>query len=332
MKVYKLVLLRFVTPVHFGDGADGGGLGDMTGTCRADTFFSALCREAADVSESAIDWLAKAADEGEFLLSDLLPWHDPGDGAYELYLPVPKSPGLGIRKKEAAVSFDEEKERAAKRKRNKKRTFLRASRIASFLAGEADDEPALELGEGELRTSFNSRTDTPYDVGVFHFYPRTGLYVILHGEEEDVERAEKLITLAGLSGIGGRRSSGLGKFVLEDDPCELMEGGVYGGDDAALFAMLMDNASPCQMTLSSLLPAKEEVALAAEGSGLWTRRSGFTFSRQMASPVKMNSLYMMAAGACFSKRLAGRIGDVNNGMAPHPVYKYGKGLYVGLPL
>lgn len=136
----------------------------------------------------------------------------------------------------------------------------------------------------------------------------------------------------GMTGIGGKRSSGWGKYRLEDDPLELSEDDFYGGDDAVLYKMLSSDHAEYYMTLSSFLPSLEEVKDAAAGTGKIIKRGGFAWSRDMISAAKTNSVYMMASGACFSKRLAGRIADVNNGSAPHPVYKYGKGLFVGLPL
>lgn len=136
----------------------------------------------------------------------------------------------------------------------------------------------------------------------------------------------------GMTGIGGKRSSGWGNYRLEDDPLELSQDDFYGGDDAALYKMLSSDHAEYYMTLSSFLPSLEEVKDAASGTGKIIKRGGFAWSRDMISAAKTNSVYMMASGACFSKRLAGRIADVNNGSAPHPVYKYGKGLFVGLPL
>ena len=54
MKTYELILLRFRTPVHFGDAGEGGGLGDVIPFCRADTFFSALCSEAAKIDRTLL--------------------------------------------------------------------------------------------------------------------------------------------------------------------------------------------------------------------------------------------------------------------------------------
>ena len=47
MNTYIILPLKFTAPVHFGDASGGGGLDAVQPICRADTFFSALCSEAA---------------------------------------------------------------------------------------------------------------------------------------------------------------------------------------------------------------------------------------------------------------------------------------------
>lgn len=189
-----------------------------------------------------------------------------------------------------------------------------------------------DFGKEELRTQYNARENRPYGIGAYHFMPDAGLYLILSGDEELAEKLEPLIKLLGMAGIGGKRSSGFGKYIFEDDPLDLSDENTYGGDDVALYKMLCAGHSNCYMALSSFLPEKLEVGDMSSGTGKIIKRGGFAWSREMAGPAKVSSVYMMASGSCFSKRLEGRIADVNNGSAPHPVYKYGKGLFVGLPL
>lgn len=83
------------------------------------------------------------------------------------------------------------------------------------------------------------------------------------------------------------------------------------------------------MALSVFLPAGDEIEEASRGSGLWIQRSGFTWTPGMESPVKTKSVYMLSSGSCFSSRLHGRVADVSTGAVSHPVYRYGKGLYLG---
>lgn len=333
MKAYELILLKFTTPVHFGDAGEGGDLGNILSFCRSDTFFSALCREAADLSPSLLSWLSGAAEKGSLRISDLLPWRE--TDTYELYLPRPVLP-VNPEIKKNLLPFTEEKENSKARKAIKKRSFIRAGGMDHFLKGlkagnlSLSEEPSF--GEEELRTRFNGRLKLPYDVGTWHFSDHAGLYVILSAEEKDLKKMENLIRLLGLSGIGGKRSSGFGHYEFEDDPLQLSGDEIYGEDDAALYRLLTDEKAPHQMTISSFIPKENEISSASRGTGRLIRRGGFAWSRDMEQPVKTNSIYMMAAGSCFPQRMEGRLADVNNGSAPHPVYKYGKGLFVGLKL
>lgn len=326
---YEIILFRFTSPVHFGDAAEGGDLGEILSYCRADTFFSALCREAVDISQELLACVVEGVQRGKLRFSDLFPWKKRKD-CNELYLPRPV---MNISHDECGktLSYEEVREQSAERKKEKKRSFIRASEMESYLQGrDISAQPAF--GEEELRTQYNAREKLPYGISGYHFISDAGLYLILSGNEECIARLEPLITLLGMTGIGGKRSSGWGKYRLEDDPLELSEDDFYGGDDAALYKMLSSDHAEYYMTLSSFLPSLEEVKDAAAGTGRIIKRGGFAWSREMTGAAKVSSVYMMESGSCFSKRLDGRIADVNNGSAPHPVYKYGKGLFVGLPL
>lgn len=229
------------------------------------------------------------------------------------------------------LSYEEVREQSGERKKYKKRSFIRASEMESYLQ-ERNISAQPDFGKEELRTQYNAREKRPYGIGAYHFMPDAGLYLILSGDEELAEKLEPLIKLLGMAGIGGKRSSGFGKYIFEDAPLDLSDENTYGGDDVALYKMLCAGHSNCYMALSSFLPEKLEVGDISSGTGKIIKRGGFAWSREMTGPAKVSSVYMMASGSCFSKRLEGRIADVNNGSAPHPVYKYGKGLFVGLPL
>ena len=326
---YEIILFRFTSPVHFGDAAEGGDLGEILSYCRADTFFSALCREAADISQELLACVVEGVQRGKLRFSDLFPWKKRKD-CNELYLPRPV---MNISHDECGktLSYEEVREQSAERKKEKKRSFIRASEMESYLQGR-DISAQPDFGKEELRTQYNAREKLPYGIGGYHFISDAGLYLILSGNEECIAQLEPLITLLGMTGIGGKRSSGFGKYIFEDDPLDLSDENTYGGDDVSLYKMLCAGHSNCYMALSSFLPEKLEVGDMSSGTGKIIKRGGFAWSREMTGPAKVSSVYMMASGSCFSKRLEGRIADVNNGSVPHPVYKYGKGLFVGLPL
>ena len=326
---HKIILFRFTSPVHFGDAAEGGGLGEILSYCRADTFFSALCREAADISQELLACVVEGMQRGKLRFSDLFPWKK-ANHCYELYLPRPVM-NLPHTEQAETLSYEEVREQSGERKKYKKRSFIRASEMESYLQ-ERNISAQPDFGKEELRTQYNAREKRPYGIGAYHFMPDAGLYLILSGDEELAEKLEPLIKLLGMAGIGGKRSSGFGKYIFEDAPLDLSDENTYGGDDVALYKMLCAGHSNCYMALSSFLPEKLEVGNISSGTGKIIKRGGFAWSREMTGPAKVSSVYMMASGSCFSKRLEGRIADVNNGSAPHPVYKYGKGLFVGLPL
>ena len=326
---HEIILFRFTSPVHFGDAAEGGDLGEILSYCRADTFFSALCREAADISQELLACVVEGVQRGKLRFSDLFPWKK-GTSCYELYLPRPVM-NLPHTEQAEMLSYEEVREQSRERKKYKKRSFIRASEMESYLQ-ERNISAQPDFGKEELRTQYNAREKRPYGIGAYHFMPDAGLYLILSGDEELAEKLEPLIKLLGMAGIGGKRSSGFGKYIFEDDPLDLSDENTYGGDDVSLYKMLCAGHSNCYMALSSFLPEKLEVGDMSSGTGKIIKRGGFAWSREMTGAAKVSSVYMMASGSCFSKRLDGRIADVNNGSAPHPVYKYGKGLFVGLPL
>lgn len=326
---YEIILFHFTSPVHFGDAAEGGDLGEILSYCRADTFFSALCREAADISQELLACVVEGVQRGKLRFSDLFPWKK-GTSCYELYLPRPVM-NLPHTEQAKTLSYEEVREQSGERKKYKKRSFIRASEMESYLQ-ERNISAQPDFGKEELRTQYNAREKRPYGIGAYHFMPDAGLYLILSGDEELAEKLEPLIKLLGMAGIGGKRSSGFGKYIFEDDPLDLSDENTYGGDDVSLYKMLCAGHSNCYMALSSFLPEKLEVGDMSSGTGKIIKRGGFAWSREMTGPAKVSSVYMMASGSCFSKRLEGRIADVNNGSVPHPVYKYGKGLFVGLPL
>ncbi len=365
-------MLRFCTSVHFGDSGAGGGLGDVISFCRADTFFSALCNEAVKIEKGLLKKLFAKANDGKILFSDLMPWHCGIDGRYDLYIPRPFLTVSSERENKSKDSDDIED--AIERKKLKKRAYIRASQWDGYLkymeTGELQDEfgekriePEPEFGKFVLNTHFNSRTAKPYQCGSYYFRnnnntrlyqdgaeefavenkptkrdDNTGLYLVVVAEEEaDLKWLETLIRLVGFSGIGGRRSSGSGKFEFEAAPFILSENEFYGPDDAALFNMLIDVKAPEQMTLASVIPSEKDIPAVYEGTGKLIKRSGFAFPCAKGEPVKMNSIYMMASGSCFHQRVVGKIADVDNadidnGMSRHSVYRYGKGLYVGFSL
>lgn len=348
MSTVYLLRFRFTAPVHFGDAGEGGGLEEVRSFCHADTFFSALCREAALQGEAAVHRLYEKAAAGDLLISDLFPYKKKSADEYDFYLPRPVLTVQGVEKE--SHTLEEVRQSASVRKKMKKRTFIRASEMKQYLEDllqgtqTISEEPVFGAFSDDIH--FNGRTREPYSVGAYTFAKDAGVYLLVSlRSEEDLDWLLPLIYMLGLSGIGGRRSSGCGRFEIVDGEVgenlsELAKNGdaffipdaKYGfnDDDKALATLLEDTESVCQMALCPVLPAKDEIQVPVTGKLL--RRGGFTFSRDIDSPVKTGSVHMMDTGSCFAERIQGRIADVSCGLIPHPAYKYGKGLFVGIKL
>ena len=121
-------------------------------------------------------------------------------------------------------------------------------------------------------------------------------------------------------GIGGERSSGLGKFEL-----------LRGKPDGTLMGLLDAEEADRYMLLSSALPSDEELEAVLTGSSnRLIKRSGFAYSPfSDQSPLRKRDLYVFASGSCFVKRFAGDIYDVSDG-SPHPVYRYARAMFMGV--
>ena len=92
-----------------------------------------------------------------------------------------------------------------------------------------------------------------------------------------LEGLVKAVELLGLGGIGGRRSSGFGKFVLKSAPQLLSED--CGGDAGMLKVLLENKTSSLQMSLSVLCPVQEQIATVKKGAFSLLKRSGFVYNQ-----------------------------------------------------
>mgnify|MGYP000935494121 FL=1 len=168
----------------------------------------------------------------------------------------------------------------------------------------------------------------PYYVGTFVFAKNTGLYGIIQGEESIVQLSLDLLEQLGLSGIGGKRSSGYGKFRFHDDPFVLDEEPPY--DDAIELKRRMDDkTAQWHMNMSLLIPHAGDINDIKQGFYSLKKRSGFVSSFGFGYVHKRHDIYGIASGSCFKSRPVGEIASMENDKG-HPVYRNGKALYLGV--
>ena len=327
---YYLYPLRFLTPVHFGDTSEGGSLETISLTLGSDALFGACCHEICHdtgLLQSFID----SVKEQHIALSSLFPYCI-DDGEYQLYVP---SPIMQIDSKEMPItSFAETKRVATEQKKIKKIEYIRASQLQNFSQYiEADISqkymPTFGAKQTSAQVNMRGEMSRPYYVGNYQFMSHTGLYFIA-GFNDDASRElfEGIFEVLGLSGIGGKRSGGYGKFELADDPIQLESEGIYK-DDSALYALL-HNKHGKMMCISTCVPTSEEVATLKQGSYKLQKRGGFVGAAGTTTQVKRNSYYVVKEGSVCPKALVGQMLTITGDSLPHPVYRNGMGLWIGV--
>ncbi len=298
---YAVIEFKFSTGVHFGNGL----LNNSSEIFHADSLFSALYIESmkAGIEDKFFD-LVKS---GKLLFSNAFPYKD---GVY--YLPKPI---LYIKRDDENISSE--------RKKFKKIKYIPVDLFDIYLKGKYfTDGVELDFGEFESVTKVSISADEtlPYQVGIFKFSENCGLYIIIRYENEDVKyMLEDLLISLGLTGIGGKKTSGLGKFDFK-----------YGRDIQDL-TKLLERSGAYYMSLSDALPMKDELdEVMINASYLLEKRSGFVASEKYADEYrKKRDLFVFSAGSCFKQKFKGDIYDVSDG-GSHPVYRYAKTLFVGV--
>ncbi|TGY97291.1 type III-A CRISPR-associated RAMP protein Csm4 [Petralouisia muris] len=325
---YRIYKFDFTAGVHFGENSlEHGGF-----TLCADTLFSALCQECIKQGPRELKQLVSRAREGKICLTDAFPYIE---NIYYLPKPVLK------------IETEEQRGDSTLKKAYKKLAYVPADKWEDYIAGKLDvihefNRFQESLGYREIKTSAAVRgmeETKPYRVGIYHFCSGNGLYIIAGGEsEEDIQLLETGLASLELSGIGGKRNAGLGRYqlkrenVLKELQCRLACGKMMvDGEKNSKNLERPDEAQEgaAFMALSVCLPREEELEGALEQAGyLLLKRSGFVASETYAKEqLRKRDMYVMQAGSCFRKRFEGDIYDVSDG-GSHPVYRYAKPMFL----
>lgn len=301
---YSVYKLKFSGGVHFGDGM----LDESdVGFC-ADTLFSALYIEA--IKAGMQDELYNAVKDGRLLISDAFPYIED-----RFFLPKP-------------MIFIEHQDKgdSVHKKLYKKLKCIPADEFDNYLAGNADIEKCNTDGLGAADVQVmaavrNGDEDTrPYAVGNYTFSEGSGLYVIIkYTDNAEKKLFEDLMDSLSYSGIGGKRSSGKGRFIFS-----------IAGRQAAAFIRRLENKGSRYMLLSTALPQDDELDEAITGASyMLQKRSGFVYSENFADEqLKKSDLFTMKSGSCFRYEFDGDIYDVSGGRGRHPVYRYAKAMFM----
>ena len=273
----SIIKLKFISPIHIGNRV----LSSSEFEINADTIFSALAIESGN-----IDKLLTEIQEHNLKISNAFPFIDD-----YYYLPKP-------------MTYIEHE--ADNYKLFKKIKYITEDLLGDYLEGKLDPNFEIEnfvLGDSNLRTRVAIGGD-PYQVGIYSFKPNAGLYIIVEHETDYIfEIFERLQ----YSGIGGKRSSGFGRFKFEiEEAFQFPEGNKK---------ILLNTAMAKEVELEEIL----------EGANyLLQKRSGFIHG----SRYKKQDFYTFKAGSVFEKGFKGDIFDVGND--EHPVYRYAIPMFMGV--
>ena len=166
--------------------------------------------------------------------------------------------------------------------------------------------------------------------GVYRFDGGQGQYGIICGFTEDGqdEDLEYLLDWLGATGIGGKVSSGYGKFHVVD---KIYLNEPFDDQTEWMYHALSAEHAP-YLLLSTSLPQTDELDNALEGASFQlVRRSGFMASDRVETPLKKKTQYALSAGSVLQNRYQGALYDV--GLSDvHPVYRYSKPIFMGVTL
>ena len=316
-----LYRLQFNTPVHFGSPDSALSLYSSEGHFRADTLFSALCHTASQLhGESGVQRLIDLAKAGKLLLSDSMPWQ-----GNTLYLPKPY-----------CTAKVKKEQPADQRKKLKKLVWIPVDRFDDYCSAMRTGElfsceaPALGQSEEAVKAVVPDYQDAvPYPIGIYRFRENTGLYFLMECEDADRNWLRELITALGFSGIGGRVSSGYGKFaVMEEDDLACST-----DPQRNWLGKAVQRTEGAQLLLPTSLPAETELEAALDQAGYQlVRRAGFIASdTYAAAPMKKQTQHYLDAGSVLRLRFDGDVYPVAE-KGSHRVYRYSKALFLGVTL
>jgi CRISPR-associated protein Csm4 len=169
---------------------------------------------------------------------------------------------------------------------------------------------------------------------VFSFAQGAGLWFIASLPESDggTEVFESLLRSLQHSGIGGKRTAGLGRFVFTkcDFTSEL-------GKFAGLVTALHTSGAPSTphtpgaqyMALTTAFPADGELDQALNNATYLLRKSsGFAYSTTAEEAWRKKDLYKFSAGSVFEHPFNGAIFDVRPAVYNHIVHSFSRPIFL----
>ena len=322
---YYLYKLKPKTPMHFGDSESSRSLERSLMSFCADTLFSGLCHVAYNLDgEEGIDRLVSEVKGGNLLISDGMPFFDD-----TLYLPKPfiKHSHSG----NMIYKYGKELKKLSYIPVEKLKKFIEFTEGKETIDLE-DYKSTFGIETVVTRASIRGEEQSkPYTIGAYRFKEDAGLYIILgYSSEELLEYIKKLLSLLGMGGIGGKTTSGYGRYEMDD---EIYLDEPFDEQTNSLKEMLSHEQCNAYISITTALPLEMEMETALKESSFGlVRRGGFVSSETFAQrPYKKKTQYFLKSGSVFRNIFEGDIYDVSIG-GTHPCYRYAKPIFLGVKI
>lgn len=331
---YLLYKLRFPSGIHIGT-AFGNTLEETMISVYSDTFYSALFNEYMKIYNN--DELYKISEAGNFLVSDLLPFKEKDDMSTDFYLPkpfMPKEPANNKNKTEITVD----------RKKVKATNFIPADKLEEYFSflKNGTNFPIIDddFGKKQLYTknkiSLENEDTQLYNIEVFKFNEKSGLYFIVKLPENEKwqEIFQNILDSLALTGIGGKRNSGFGQFVIKEDAMNFdgLDFEKFESESDAYINKALYSNEEKFLIISSYSPRIEEIEKLKDGDNYYQliKRSGFVNqSLYSEQPEKRKQVYMLSSGSVLSFKPEGKILDLNL-HGKHSIHRMGKPIVLGV--
>jgi len=331
---YLLYKLRFPSGIHIGT-AFGNTLEETMISVYSDTFYSALFNEYMKIYNN--DELYKISEAGNFLVSDLLPFKEKDDMSTDFYLPkpfMPKEPANNKNKTEITVD----------RKKVKATNFIPADKLEEYFSflKNGTNFPIIDddFGKKQLYTknkiSLENEDTQLYNIEVFKFNEKSGLYFIVKLPENEKwqEIFQNILDSLALTGIGGKRNSGFGQFVIKEDAMNFdgLDFEKFESESDAYINKALYSNEEKFLIISSYSPKIGEIEKLKDGDNYYQliKRGGFVNqSSYSEQPEKRKQVYMLSSGSILSFKPEGNILDLNL-HGKHNIYRMGKPIMLGV--
>lgn len=280
-------------------------------TLKADNIFSAIINEVSKYNEKLLDRIVESVKNDTLLLSDSFPFSKD-----ELMLPKPM------------LSIKSEDSDSKEKKKFKKIKYVPISFLEEYLKGKSNPDKILKINENigvkqlDTKIQYNSFGEHDiYNMEYFRFSKGSGLYFIVgYIDEELLYEINEILYNLSYTGIGGKKSIGLGRFeIIEEDlPVGLKD---------------KINTKNAKMLLTTSMAKEDELSYILSNDSKYSlcRRGGYTYSESKIAltgeQYRKATLYFFNSGSIFSSRFAGDLFRIDNGFV-HPIYRYSKPIWL----